>query len=125
MAVRHLSVVVRLALAGTGLAAAGGGASAGSVERFTADSPSHWLSSARSLAVSGRQPVLARLFLRSADSALIIVAIVSGGGERMWHPLTYGEVRRRELFHAMFVAWVLGLALMWRWWSSADRNRRR
>jgi hypothetical protein len=32
-------------------------------------------------------------------------------------PLTYGEVRRRELFHAMLVAWVLGLALMWRWWS--------
>jgi hypothetical protein len=31
--------------------------------------------------------------------------------------LTYGEVRRRELFHAMLVAWVLGLALMWRWWS--------
>jgi hypothetical protein len=32
-------------------------------------------------------------------------------------PLTYGEVRRRDLFHAMLVAWVLGLALMWRWWS--------
>jgi hypothetical protein len=31
--------------------------------------------------------------------------------------ITYGEVRRRELFHAMLVAWVLGLALMWRWWS--------
>ena len=29
--------------------------------------------------------------------------------------VTYGEVRRRELFHAMLVAWVLGLALMWRW----------
>ena len=23
--------------------------------------------------------------------------------------ITYGEVRRRELFHAMLVAWVLGL----------------
>jgi hypothetical protein len=33
--------------------------------------------------------------------------------------ITYGEVRRRELFHAMLVAWVLGLALMWRWWSRA------
>jgi hypothetical protein len=32
-------------------------------------------------------------------------------------PITYGEVRRRGLFHAMLVAWVLGLALMWRWWS--------
>jgi hypothetical protein len=31
--------------------------------------------------------------------------------------VTYGEVRRRELFHAMLVAWVLGLALMWRWWE--------
>jgi hypothetical protein len=31
--------------------------------------------------------------------------------------VTYGDVRRRELFHAMLVAWVLGLALMWRWWS--------
>jgi hypothetical protein len=31
--------------------------------------------------------------------------------------LTYGELRRRELFHALLVAWVLGLALMWRWWS--------
>jgi hypothetical protein len=33
--------------------------------------------------------------------------------------VTYGDVRRRELFHAMLVAWVLGLALMWRWWSRA------
>jgi hypothetical protein len=33
--------------------------------------------------------------------------------------ITYGEMRRRELFHAMLVAWVLGLALMWRWWSRA------
>jgi hypothetical protein len=33
--------------------------------------------------------------------------------------ITYGEVRRRELFHAMLTAWVLGLALMWRWWSRA------
>jgi hypothetical protein len=33
--------------------------------------------------------------------------------------ITYGELRRRELFRAMLVAWVLGLALMWRWWSRA------
>ena len=33
--------------------------------------------------------------------------------------VTYGEVRRRELFHAMLSAWVLGLAILWRWWSRA------
>jgi len=38
--------------------------------------------------------------------------------------ITYGELRRRELFHAMLVAWVLGLALMWRWWSRARPRRR-
>jgi hypothetical protein len=32
-------------------------------------------------------------------------------------PITYGEMRRRELFHAMLVAWILGLAFVWRWWS--------
>jgi hypothetical protein len=37
--------------------------------------------------------------------------------------ITYGEMRRRELFHAMLVAWVFGLALMWRWWSR-DRSGR-
>ena len=42
-----------------------------------------------------------------------VLAISSGCGST----ITYGEVRRRELFHAMLVAWVLGLALMWRWWS--------
>jgi hypothetical protein len=35
--------------------------------------------------------------------------------------ITYGEMRRRELFHAMLAAWVLGLALMWRWWSRPRR----
>jgi hypothetical protein len=30
---------------------------------------------------------------------------------------TYGDVRRRELFQAMLTAWLLGLALVWRWWS--------
>ncbi len=30
---------------------------------------------------------------------------------------TLGEVRRRELFQAMLMAWLLGLALVWRWWS--------
>jgi len=31
--------------------------------------------------------------------------------------VTYGEVRRRELFQALLMAWLLGLALAWRWWS--------
>ncbi|WP_406698726.1 hypothetical protein V5E97_07550 [Singulisphaera sp. Ch08] len=31
--------------------------------------------------------------------------------------LTYGEVRRRELFRAMLMAWLVGLAFVWRWWS--------
>ncbi len=41
------------------------------------------------------------------------LAVTSGCSDT----ITYGEVRRRELFHAMLVAWVLGLALMWRWWA--------
>jgi hypothetical protein len=32
-------------------------------------------------------------------------------------PVTYGEVRRRELCQALLMAWLLGLALCWRWWS--------
>lgn len=35
--------------------------------------------------------------------------------------ITYGEMRRRELFHAMLSAWVVGLALIW-WWSSRRRR---
>jgi hypothetical protein len=49
------------------------------------------------------------------------LAFLSGCGG----PITYGELRRRELFHAMLVAWVLGLALMWRWWSRARRSEGR
>jgi hypothetical protein len=37
-------------------------------------------------------------------------------------PVTYGEMRRRELFHAMLLAWVFGLALIW-WWSSRRRRK--
>jgi hypothetical protein len=55
-------------------------------------------------------PRIVRLLLLSAT-----LAVMSGCGGTF----TYGEVRRRELFHAMLVAWVLGLALMWRWWSRA------
>ncbi len=35
---------------------------------------------------------------------------------------TYGEVRRRELFRAILMAWLLGLALAWRWWSRPRSN---
>lgn len=37
--------------------------------------------------------------------------------------ITYGEIRRRELFHAMLSAWVFGLAVIW-WWSSRRRRGR-
>jgi hypothetical protein len=37
-------------------------------------------------------------------------------------PMTYGQLRRRELFHAMLLAWVFGLAVMWRWWSRPRRG---
>jgi len=53
--------------------------------------------------------------------ALVVgLALMSGCG-----PITYGELRQRELFHAMLIAWVLGLALMWRWWSRARRSEGR
>ena len=29
--------------------------------------------------------------------------------------ITYGELHRRELFHAMLLAWTFGLALLWLW----------
>ncbi len=48
------------------------------------------------------------LFLAAAT-----LAIASGCGSTM----TYGELRRRELFSAMLTAWLLGLAFVWRWVS--------
>jgi hypothetical protein len=45
--------------------------------------------------------------------ALWCAAVTSGCAA----PMTYGEVRRGELFQAMLMAWLLGLALLWRWWS--------
>lgn len=36
--------------------------------------------------------------------------------------VSYGEVRRRELFHALLVSWLFGLALFWRWWSRPRRK---
>lgn len=37
-------------------------------------------------------------------------------------PITYGEMRRRELFHVMLLAWTFALAMIW-WWSSRRRRR--
>jgi hypothetical protein len=56
-------------------------------------------------------------FFDSRLVPLLIVAIVLTTTSGCSSSITYGEVRRRELFDAMLVAWVLGLALMWRWWS--------
>jgi hypothetical protein len=36
--------------------------------------------------------------------------------------ITYGEMRRRELFHAMLLSWVFGMAMIW-WWSSRRRPK--
>ena len=49
-----------------------------------------------------------------AGSSLFILSGCGG-------TITYGEVRRRELFAAMLTAWLLGLALAWRWWSRQPR----
>ena len=49
--------------------------------------------------------------------ALAMSAVVLSGCSST---VTYGEMRRRELFHAMLLAWVFGLALIW-WWSSRRR----
>lgn len=56
-------------------------------------------------------------FFDSRIMPLILAAACLAMTSGCASPVTYGEVRRRELFHAMLVAWVLGLALMWRWWS--------
>jgi len=45
--------------------------------------------------------------------AALSLALMSGCS----NTLTAGEVHRRELFNAMLMSWVLGLALAWRWWS--------
>ncbi len=54
---------------------------------------------------------------------LLLVALGLAAISGCTSTITYGEVRRRELFHAMLVAWVLGLALMWRWWSRQRAGR--
>ena len=45
-------------------------------------------------------------------AAVSLAALCGCGGT-----ITYGEVRRRELFHAVLLAWTFGLALLWRWWA--------
>ena len=45
--------------------------------------------------------------------ALLSVGALSG----CTSTVTYGEVRRRELFGALLVSWTFGLALAWRWLS--------
>jgi hypothetical protein len=45
--------------------------------------------------------------------AAVGLAMVSGCASS----ITYGEVNRRELFHAMLLSWMIGLALLWRWWG--------
>jgi hypothetical protein len=50
--------------------------------------------------------------------AAIGLAVMSGCSS----PITYGEMRRRELFHAMLLAWVAGMAMIW-WWSSRRRRK--
>ncbi len=52
--------------------------------------------------------------------AALGVAALSGCGG----PITLGEFRRREMFHAMLPAWVFGLAVLW-WWASRRRAVRR
>lgn len=44
---------------------------------------------------------------------LVLVAGMSGCGT----PESVGELRRRGLFEAMLLAWVVGLVIFWRWWS--------
>jgi hypothetical protein len=56
-------------------------------------------------------PRVARVLLVAAAG----MALVSFGG--CASPETVGDVRRRELFDALLLAWVVGLALLWRWWS--------
>ena len=92
-------------------------------QRSFAASSWPWRLSARFSAASGRRPPCGEvisLMLASCRWCLLAVslAVISGCAGR----ITYGEMRRRELFHAMLVAWVLGLALMWRWWSRSRRQ---
>lgn len=50
-------------------------------------------------------------------SILILGVVLLPGAVGCAQQETVGDIRRRELFEAMLLAWVLGLALIWRWWS--------
>jgi hypothetical protein len=54
--------------------------------------------------------------LRTILIALACLTLLGGCG-----PSSVGEVRRRELFDALLLAWVVGLALIWRWQSRSRR----
>lgn len=56
---------------------------------------------------------MTRLRLRDRLVAACAAVLLGGGCGTQ----TIGDVRRRDLFHALLMAWVLGLALIWRWWA--------
>ena len=56
-------------------------------------------------------------FFDNTMPRLVILAILSATFLSGCGTPTVGELRRRELFASMLTAWVLGLALAWRWWA--------
>jgi MFS family permease len=56
-------------------------------------------------------------FFDARIAPMLVAALSLGLMSGCAKTLTYGEVRRRELFQSMLMAWLLGLALAWRWWS--------
>ncbi len=50
--------------------------------------------------------------MQSVLVAALCLGLMSGCGS-----ITVGEYHRRQFFHAMLMAWVLGLAILWRWWG--------
>jgi hypothetical protein len=66
--------------------------------------------------------ILRTYFFDSRIAQVLLVAgvsifLLSGCGP----PPTVGDIRRRELFQAMAVAWIFGLALIWRWLARERR----
>lgn len=60
-------------------------------------------------------------FFDSRTFPVVLAALTLVTLEGCASTLTYGEVRRRELFHALLLAWVFGLALLWLWTSRRRR----